>query len=63
MALRLMDTNIASFILKGHSLARPYRHHLQGHRLAISFITVAELYEWGFNPAEGKRGSPASRLC
>jgi tRNA(fMet)-specific endonuclease VapC len=54
MALRLMDTDIASFMLKGHSLAARYRHHLQGHQLAVSFMTVAELYEWGFHARWGK---------
>ena len=39
MTLRLMDTNIASFMLKGHSLAQQYRRHLQGHQLAVSFMT------------------------
>jgi tRNA(fMet)-specific endonuclease VapC len=54
MALRLMDTNIASFLLKGHSLATRYRRHLQGHQLAVCFMTVAELYEWGFHAHWGK---------
>jgi tRNA(fMet)-specific endonuclease VapC len=54
MALRLMDTNIASFMLKGHSLAQQYRRHLQGHQLAVSFMTVAEPYEWGFHARWGK---------
>src|SRR5262249_20617240 len=43
-----MDTNVASFVLKGHSLAHHYRRHLQGHQLAVSFMTEAELFEWGF---------------
>jgi tRNA(fMet)-specific endonuclease VapC len=63
MALRLMDTNIASFMLKGHSLATRYRRHLQGHQLAVSFMTVAELYEWAFLPSGAKRGSLASKPC
>jgi tRNA(fMet)-specific endonuclease VapC len=54
MALRLMDTDVASFMLKGHSLATRYRRHLQGHQLAVSFMTVAELYEWGFYARWGK---------
>ena len=54
MALRLMDTNVASFMLKGHSLAQKYRRHLQGHQLALSFMTVAELYEWAFHARWGK---------
>ena len=41
-------------MLKGHSLAQQYRRHLQGHQLAVSFMTVAELYEWGFHAHWGK---------
>src|SRR5438552_2277456 len=54
MALRLMDTDVASYMLKGHSLAPRYRRHLQGHDLAVSFMTVAELHEWGFRARWGK---------
>jgi predicted nucleic acid-binding protein len=45
----MMDTNVASFVLKGHSLAHRYRRHLQGHQLAVSFMTEADLFEWGFS--------------
>ena len=45
MAVRLLDTNIVSFTLKGHSLALRYQPHLTGHTLAVSFMTVAELLE------------------
>ncbi|HEY1379797.1 MAG TPA: type II toxin-antitoxin system VapC family toxin [Gemmataceae bacterium] len=45
MAVRLLDTNIVSFSLRRHPLAAKYRPHLAGHSLAISFMTVAELYE------------------
>jgi predicted nucleic acid-binding protein len=55
LALRLMDTDVASFVLKGHSLAARYRHHLQGHRLAVSFMTEGELYEWGLRAAWGRK--------
>jgi predicted nucleic acid-binding protein len=43
VAVRLLDTNIVSFLLKGHSLAARYQPHLTGHTLAVSFMTVAEL--------------------
>lgn len=42
----LLDTNIVSFILKGDSRAEAYNPYLQGQRLAISFMSVAELYQW-----------------
>ena len=31
--------------MRGHSLTELYRHFLQNHTLAISFMTVAEIYE------------------
>ncbi len=40
----VLDTNIVSYIMKGHTLAQSYQPHLQGKLLAISFITVGELY-------------------
>ncbi len=45
MSTVVLDTNIVSFLMKGHGLADGYRPHLEGRRLAISFMTVAELYE------------------
>lgn len=45
MATRLLDTNIVSYLFKGHSLAARYRTHLVGHILAVSFMTLAELHE------------------
>jgi predicted nucleic acid-binding protein len=45
VAFRLLDTNIVSFILNGHTLAAAYQPHLTGYDLAISFQTVAELLE------------------
>jgi tRNA(fMet)-specific endonuclease VapC len=46
MSVVLLDTNIVSFLLKGDSRARSYAPHLQGRILAISFMTVAELFQW-----------------
>jgi len=46
MNVILLDTNIVSFLLKGDSRASHYTLHLQGHRLALSFMTVAELFQW-----------------
>ena len=45
MAVRLLDTNIVSYQMKGHTLAVAYQPHLVGHTLAVSFQTVAELRE------------------
>lgn len=46
MDVILLDTNIVSFILKGDSRISGYEPHLKDKQLAISFMTVAELYQW-----------------
>ena len=48
MSVLVLDTNVVSFLMKGHRLADPYRPHLEGHTLAISFMTVGELYEGAY---------------
>jgi tRNA(fMet)-specific endonuclease VapC len=55
MATRLVDTNIVSFAMKGHSLAARYQAHLDGHTLAIAFMTVAEIYEGAWRAGWGTR--------
>ena len=43
----LLDTNIVSFLLKRNDTHAPiYRTDLEGKILAISFVTVGELYRW-----------------
>lgn len=42
----ILDTNIVSYLMKGGALAQAYKPHVQGKLLAISFITVGELYFW-----------------
>lgn len=42
----LLDTNIVSFLLKQDSRVRSYAPYLENRRLAISFMTVAELFQW-----------------
>lgn len=46
VAIRVLDTNIVSYLFKRHSLARLYRQHLVGHIPVISFMSIAELEEW-----------------
>lgn len=46
MDVVLLDTNVVSFLLKEDSRARAYAPYLQNRRLAISFMTVAELFQW-----------------
>lgn len=46
MSFYLIDTDIASFIFKGSDYADPYLPYLTGQQLAMSFMTVAELFQW-----------------
>lgn len=46
MSIVLVDTNIISFLFKGDTRAQDYAAILTGQRLAVSFMTVAELFEW-----------------
>lgn len=48
MEALLLDTNIVSYIMRGDSRATAYRHHFEGKTLAISFMTVGELYEGAY---------------
>lgn len=43
-AKALVDTNVVSYVMKGDSLGKAYARHLQGKLLAVSFITVGEMY-------------------
>jgi tRNA(fMet)-specific endonuclease VapC len=42
----VLDTDVCSFLQKPGTLAELYRTDLIGHRLCVSFQTVAELYQW-----------------
>ncbi|WP_353930668.1 type II toxin-antitoxin system VapC family toxin [Okeanomitos corallinicola TIOX110] len=55
MSILLLDTNVVSYLFKGDTRAGEYAPILQGNRLAISFITVAELYEWAAIKQWGER--------
>jgi tRNA(fMet)-specific endonuclease VapC len=46
MPIILLDTDVFSFLLKGDSRANAYVTLVQGHRLAVAFMTVAELFQW-----------------
>jgi tRNA(fMet)-specific endonuclease VapC len=43
--MRLLDTNIVSYIMNNHTLAQVYQPYLVGYDLAISFQTLGELLE------------------
>lgn len=51
----VVDTNVVSYLMKGHHLAALYRPHLVGHSLAISFMTVAEMFEGARRANWGER--------
>lgn len=55
MSLVLIDTDIASFILKGSSYADSYLPLLSGQEIALSFMTVAELFQWAILRQWGDR--------
>jgi len=55
MSLLLIDTDIASFIFKGSDYADPYLPLLGGQELAMSFMTVAELFQWAILRQWGDR--------
>lgn len=42
----LLDTDVVSFLLKRDTRAAGYVPLLTGNRLALSFMTVAELFQW-----------------
>jgi tRNA(fMet)-specific endonuclease VapC len=48
MSLFLIDTNIASFIFKGSDDADPYLPILRDQELALSLMSVAELFQFSF---------------
>ena len=54
MNVLVLDTNIVSFLMRGYRLAELYRPHLAGRTLAISFMTVGELYEGAYRDGWGK---------
>ena len=55
MSTLVLDTNVVSYIMKRDPLSERYRPHLEGHTLAISFMTVGELYEGAYRAAWGDR--------
>lgn len=49
----ILDTNVASYLMRGGSLAEAYAPHVQNRLLAITFVTVGEFY---FGAEKGKWG-------
>jgi tRNA(fMet)-specific endonuclease VapC len=42
----LLDTDVASFLFKNSPHAKRYRPLIHRKRLAIAFVSVAELFKW-----------------
>jgi tRNA(fMet)-specific endonuclease VapC len=51
----LLDTDVFSYLLENDTRAALYRGHLDGRRLALSFMTLAELYRWAVERNWGAR--------
>jgi tRNA(fMet)-specific endonuclease VapC len=64
LAAVVVDTDVISFLLKDDTRAQTYRPHLQDKTLVLSFMTVAELYQWAYrrNWSEKRRAWLEDRL-
>jgi tRNA(fMet)-specific endonuclease VapC len=55
MPLRVVDTDVWSYVYKGRDEAQRYKPHLVGNILVISFQTQAELRRWALAAGWGQR--------
>ncbi|MBW1872729.1 MAG: PIN domain-containing protein [Deltaproteobacteria bacterium] len=64
MGTVVMDTNLVSYRMKKHPLAKRYDQLLKKQKLAVSFMTVAEMYEGAYRASWGvnKMGNLESAL-
>jgi tRNA(fMet)-specific endonuclease VapC len=51
----LVDTDVVSFLLKDDTRAEAYRPRLTDKTLVLSFMTVAELYQWAYRRNWGEK--------
>ena len=51
----LLDTDVASYLLKASSHAHAFRPLLEGKRCALAFVSVAELFKWALKRRWGQR--------
>ena len=54
MTAVVVDTDVVSFAFKRDSRARPFRRHLLGNELLMSFMTLAELDQWALRRRWGQ---------
>lgn len=55
MAIRVIDTDVWSYLYKGRDEAKLYQPHILGNTLVISFQTQAELLRWALAADWGQR--------
>jgi tRNA(fMet)-specific endonuclease VapC len=53
VGIRVIDTDVLSYLYKGRDEARFYHPHLSGNILIVSFQTQAELLRWGISAGWG----------
>ena len=53
--LLLLDSDVFSYFFRDDPLRILYRSHVKDHALAISFMTVAEVFEGGYRAAWGEK--------
>lgn len=51
----LLDTDVFSYLLKGSSHGEPYKKHVRNKTVAVSFVTVGELYSWAEKRGWGEK--------
>ena len=51
----LLDTDVFSYLLRGDERGKPFRRYIEGKTVAISFITVGELYFGASNQGWGQK--------
>jgi tRNA(fMet)-specific endonuclease VapC len=51
----LLDTDVASYLFKKSPRAKPFRPLVKGRRLALAFVSVAELFKWTLKRRWGSR--------
>ena len=55
MAIRVVDTDVWSYIYKGSDKGKLYEPHLFGNILVVSFQTQAELIRWAVSAGWGQQ--------
>ena len=60
----VVDTDVLSFLFKGHQFGYQYEADLAGRTLVISFMTLAELDRWAIHARWGevRRKAPRALL-